>query len=90
MTMTYRTGGAGVAWRETGGEVVVLDLSRSVYFGLNPTAAVLWKLLVAGATRDQLVEALVAGGADDRSRASGDADAFLAQLRSAELLAIAG
>ncbi len=85
-TPIYRTGGVGVAWRETGGEVVVLDLARSVYFGLNPTAAMLWKLLVGGATRDQLIAALLAGGADDPVKARGDAAAFLAQLRSADLL----
>ena len=38
---TYRVDGACSAWRQVGDEGVVLDLDRSLYFGLNRSAGVL-------------------------------------------------
>ena len=61
-----------LAWRETGSEIVVLDLRGSVYFGLNPTAARLWKMLAAGATRGALVARLVDEQQVDAGRAEDD------------------
>ncbi len=72
-------GGPGVAWRETAGEIVVLDLDGSVYFGLNGTAASLWRQLTQSATRSDLVRQLRAQGADE-TRSTQDADSFLAEL----------
>lgn len=74
-----RVGGPGVAWRETAGEIVVLDLDGSVYFGLNGTAAALWRRLLGSATRSDLVEQLQAQGAD-LARAHQDVADFVAQL----------
>ena len=42
------------------GEVVVLSLESGEYFGLNPVAASLWKLLQAPRTVTQLRDALLA------------------------------
>lgn len=77
---------ADLAWRETGGEIVVLDLRGSVYFGLNPTAARLWTLLARGATRDELVLRLVDDQRIDAARAGADVDEFLGVLRREKLL----
>ena len=74
-----RVGGAGVAWRETAGEIVVLDLKASVYFGLNGTAASLWRRLAKSASRADLIEVLQSLGAEP-VRASHDVDEFLVDL----------
>lgn len=75
-----------LAWRETGTEVVVLDLRGSVYFSLNATAARLWTLLAQGATRTGLVHRLVEEQPVGSARAEADVDAFLAALADADLL----
>lgn len=85
-TQTLRTGGPAVAWRETGEEIVVLDLSGSVYFGLNPTAARLWKQLVGGTTRDELSRRLCAEQGIGQEQADADVDAFLDMLGREGLL----
>jgi hypothetical protein len=83
---TLRAGGPAVAWRETGQEIVVLDLQGSVYFGLNPTAARLWKLLVQGTSRDELSRRLRTEHGISRERADADVDAFLEMLDREGLL----
>ena len=85
-TALYRVGNDQVAWRQTGQEIVVLDLHGSVYFGLNPTGAALWKLLVDGATRARLADELVHLGVRDPARARRDVDEFLLALDAADLL----
>ncbi|MFG1919847.1 PqqD family protein [Micromonospora sp. NPDC048898] len=75
-----------VAWRVAGEEVVVLDTSNSVYFGLGATGALLWQRLVTGATSTELVTALVETAPVDRERARADVAAFLADLRGHGLL----
>ena len=74
-----RVGGPGVAWRETADEIVVLDLERSVYFGLNGTGASLWRRLTSAATRADLIQHLRSQGAAE-ARATQDVDDFVAQL----------
>ena len=88
---TYAVGGPGVAWRETGGEIVVLDVERSVYYGLNASAAELWKRLATGADRAELTatlmtDARVTDPPVTEQRAGSDVDEFLAELRRYGLL----
>lgn len=45
--MKYRTP-KHIASRAVGDEFVVLDMRKNRYFGLNPTAAFIWKALVEG------------------------------------------
>lgn len=80
ITETYTVGGPGVAWRETGGEIVILDVTGSVYFGLNARGAQLWKRLATGAGRAELTAVLTAATPVAPERAAGDVDAFLADL----------
>lgn len=75
-----------VAWRLVDDEVVALDLSDSMYLGINPSGARLWKRLIDGATRDELVDELVTGFGIEHDRAAADVDAFLASLRERALL----
>ena len=73
-------------WREIDGEIVVLDTEASKYLAGNRTAGALWPRLVAGATRDELIEALVARFDVDAETASRDLDAFLRSLEERGLI----
>ena len=85
----YRVDENRHAFRQLGDESVILDLQRSVYFGLNRTAGLLWPRLVAGATRDELVEALIADEEAplEESRAAEEIDDFLAGVEAQGLFA---
>lgn len=83
---TYRLQQDGISWRETGGEIVVLDMRGSVYFGLNATGSVLWKALQRSTSRGDLVAELVASAPVGPATAAADVDAFLAHLQREGLL----
>jgi hypothetical protein len=76
-----------VSWREVDGEILALDLGASRYLTSNAAGALLWKHLAAGATRGELVDALVEEFSIDRERAFTDVDAFLGDLTEQGLLA---
>ena len=83
---TVRLREGAVAWRQVGEEVVVLDLGRSTYLGVNRTGALLWPALSVGATRQGLVS-LVSDAFDvDPAIIAGDIDAFLGELATRGLL----
>jgi hypothetical protein len=73
-------------WRAVEGEVLALDLESSEYLGVNRSGAVLWRELAAGASREALVERLVADEGIDADRAGIDVERFLYQLRERGLL----
>jgi hypothetical protein len=68
------------------GEVVILDLEHSQYYGINESGAPLWQALHDGATLTQLTEILVATYDVAPEVAATDAAEFLAGLRSRGLL----
>ncbi len=76
-----------VAWNAVGDDVVVLDLASSTYFSTNATGSLLWKLLESGATRADLVDALLQRFGVDQQMVERDVDAFLRDLKRAQLLA---
>lgn len=76
----------GLDWRLVEGEVVALDVDRSVYLSVNPTGAVLWPLLAEGAAPEALRARLRDACALDEGRAARDVDAFVADLRAQGLL----
>ncbi|WP_454043036.1 PqqD family protein [Cellulosimicrobium sp. Marseille-Q8652] len=76
----------GVTWQEIDGELVLLDLERSVYLTTNGSGALLTKLLVEEHTLDDLADALVAEFAIDRDDALRDAQAFVDELAEHQLL----
>jgi hypothetical protein len=67
-------------------ETIVLDLRSSNYLSFNPAASVLWRELQAGATRTQLVRALLAEFEVAEERASADVDAFVDDCKRRGLL----
>ena len=76
----------GLVWQELDGELVLMDLERSVYLTTNATGSVLAKLLTEERTREELADQLVEQFDIDRERALDDVDAFIAQLREKKLL----
>jgi hypothetical protein len=79
-----------VEWRSVEGEILALDVDAATYIATNKSGTVLWEGLVDGATREQLVEALVEAYEIERPQAETDVDAFVAELRSRRLLEEAG
>ncbi|MFF5171783.1 PqqD family protein [Micromonospora sp. NPDC000089] len=82
----YRIAPQGAAWRQAGEEIVVLDTATSVYYGLDPAAARLWRRLADGATSAELAEALAADTDETPERVAADVDRFLAELDGYGLL----
>jgi len=75
-----------LSWRQIDAEIVAVDVTKSTYLSANESGAVLWSLLVDGATRAELATALQDRYDIDRDRAEADADAFVAALESRGLL----
>ena len=75
-----------IAWKETDGEVLLLDLASSTYLAVNPSATVLWRLLANGTTQDELVDALVGAFDVDRDTATTDVADFLDDCRRRQLV----
>jgi hypothetical protein len=73
-------------WREVEGEVVALDVQAAEYIAANRAGATMWRKLADGATREELVAALVARFEVDEMTAARDVDRFLAALRERKLL----
>ena len=72
--------------RELDGEVLVLDLRTSLYFGMTGTAARIWQLLEAGETRDAIVAALAREFSAGTAAIEADVDSFLADLAARGLV----
>jgi len=77
---------SGVEWREVEGEIVALDVDRSLYLAVNASGALMWRLLQGGTTREALVRALTDEYQLDSAAASRDVDAFLAELEAQHCL----
>ena len=76
----------GLTWRAIDDEVVALDVETATYVSANPSGGIIWRALAEGATRDELVAALVAEFDIEADRAGTDVDAFLAELSERGLL----
>lgn len=85
MAVRYRVH-PDLAFRVIDGEAVVLQVKTTTYFSLNPSGTVLWGTLQEGATRDALVDRLLAAFDVDRPRAEADVDALLADLKAESLV----
>jgi hypothetical protein len=84
MTLKLRT--HDVEWRQIDDEIVMLDGREAMYLSTNGSGTLLWRALAAGATREQLVTALVDAYGIDERRAKADAEEFVAALASQGLL----
>jgi PqqD family protein of HPr-rel-A system len=70
----------------TGDRAVIYDPESGGATVLNPTGSFLWARLEDGASKDDLVEALINRFQLERSRAETDVDKFLASLSEAKLI----
>jgi hypothetical protein len=82
----FRLREEALPWRPLEGEVLALDLDRSVYLAANESGALLWKALAQGAKRSELTQILVETYGLEPALAREDADAFLAEAAERELL----
>jgi hypothetical protein len=77
MKTVYRVTDA-TTWRELDGEIVVLDTVESVYYAVGGFGATLWPKLVAGASRQTMVEQITSTFVDvPRDQASDDVGEFI-------------
>jgi hypothetical protein len=86
VTDVLRLRSAALEWRLVEGEIVALDLERSEYLLVNRTGAVLWQLLVAGASPAEMVDRLVEMYRLDEALVRADIDGFVAGLAARQLI----
>jgi Coenzyme PQQ synthesis protein D (PqqD) len=75
-----------VEWRLVEGEIIALDLERSVYLAVNASGTLLWPALAEGTTQETLVEQLMESFGIDRAAAEHDVAAFVQALREQGLV----
>ena len=81
----------GFILREVAGSFIVVAVGEAVkefngIVNLNETGAVLWKIHEKGATKEQLVKALLAEYDVDETTAEKDVSAFIEKLQEAKLV----
>lgn len=72
--------------RELAGEILVLDLRTSLYFGMTDVAARVWQLVEQQQTRDSIVETLAKEFDAAPDVIASDVDTFLEDLLTRGLL----
>jgi hypothetical protein len=75
-----------LVWRESGAETLASGGEFGRYVSTNAAGTVLWAALAEGASRQELVERLVAEFGIDADTAARDVDAFVIELKSNGLL----
>jgi hypothetical protein len=71
-----------------GGEVVILGLRDTVYYGLSDAGTRIWQLLQTKGSIEQIVTSIVAEYDVTRDRALADVQALLADLEARGLVTI--
>ena len=67
-------------------ELVLLDLSRGEYFGLDDVGSRIWTLLERGTAQDAIIEAIVDAYDAPQDRVREDVEALIAELLSQGLV----
>lgn len=67
-------------WTQIDEDIVILDGRGALYLTLNGSGALLWRMLAASATRDELVRGLLEAHDIQEDQALADTDAFLGDL----------
>lgn len=76
----------GVAFHHVGEELVLLDLNRGVYFGLDPVGARIWQSLIDGASERDIVVMVESEYEVGLETATEDVRHLLDELRAAGLV----
>lgn len=79
-----------VLMRQVGEEVVILDLKKESYYGLNSVGARLMQLAETGATLEQIVERMLTEFEVGREQLEVDVRKLAAELIAAGLIAQGG
>lgn len=77
----------GVVAKRVGEEMVLLDVERGVYYGLDPVGARMWELACAGIGRDEALDRLLDEYDTTRETLARDFDRLLGELRAKGLIA---
>ena len=70
------------------GEVIILGLDDSMYYGLSGAGTRIWELLQSPRTIGEIAQIITAEFDAERDRVAADLDALLADLESRGLIAI--
>ena len=73
---------------DVSGEAVILDLERSVYYGLDPVGATVWRLLTVPRPVNELVDAVLAEFEVDREQCERDVVALLQEMAARGLVEV--
>ncbi len=73
---------------DLGGEAVILDLNKSLYYGLDPVGARIWNLLQKQTTVTSILDTMVEEYDVNRNRAERDLLALLEELRKKGLIEV--
>jgi hypothetical protein len=74
------------AWRKVGEETIILDLNTSNYYSLNDTGGFIWERFAAGATPDEVAEAVSSEFEVTAAAAGRDVSDLLSLFTKANLL----
>ena len=84
--MPYRLSLDDIEWRDVGDEVLILSLNSATYFSLSGSGVILWKALLGGAGRDDLVDSLVSRFDVAKDQVERDVDSFISSLKAVGLV----
>ena len=76
----------GVIFKSVGDELVLLDLDRGIYYGLDPVGARMWQLLAEGAALETIVDTMTGEYEVEREALQADLARFTAELCERGLL----
>lgn len=77
-----------VLTRELAGESVLMDLASEAYFGLDSTAALMWRVLTESASIETALVELQAQFDVDAERLQNDLEVFITRLLALGLLRV--
>jgi hypothetical protein len=75
-----------MTWRRSEDLILVLDLNKSTYLSVNGTGAVIWELLVHGATLETLIKRVTDLFDVEAEIAAADINTFVDELRSRQFM----
>jgi hypothetical protein len=75
---------------ELSGEAVILHLKDSIYYGLDPVGASIWKLLQTPKTIPEIRDAIMEEYDVDAERCEADLRALLKELAAKKLVVVGG
>jgi len=79
---------ADVAAKVIDGEAIIMNLSNGLYFSMDQVGAVIWELLEAGHSLEEMAEALEHRFNVDRDRATGDVTRLVSELLAENLVEV--